>query len=91
MFVRSKSRFLKKVSGVHNSRFLTGGQIIYNQLKNNQVKDTFIYSGGAIMPLVDCFYQGSINYYVNTHEQSAGHAATAYARSSGNTGVCIVS
>ena len=32
----------------------------------------------------------SIKYYVNTHEQSAGHAATAYARSSGKTGVCIV-
>ena len=71
-------------------RHLTGGNLIYNQLKNNQVTDAFIYSGGAIMPLVDCFYQGPIKYYINTHEQSAGHAATAYARSSGKTGVCIV-
>ena len=30
------------------------------------------------MPLIDCFYNGSINYYINTHEQNSGHSATAY-------------
>lgn len=92
MFLRSKIRTLNRnSSGIRKTvRNITGGRLIYNQLKSNRVSDAFIYSGGAIMPLVDCFYQGSINYYVNTHEQSAGHAATAYARSSGKTGVCIV-
>ena len=33
------------------------------------------------MPLIDAFYNGSINYYINTHEQSGGHAATGYAKS----------
>ena len=69
---------------------LSGASIIYQHLLYKKVNDVFLYSGGAIMPLVDCFYQGPIKYYINTHEQSAGHAATAYARSSGNTGVCIV-
>ena len=92
MLARYKIRALNNKSPRFRKivRNITGGRLIYDQLKSNQVSDAFIYSGGAIMPLVDCFYQGSINYYVNTHEQSAGHAATAYARSSGKTGVCIV-
>ena len=42
------------------------------------------------MPLIDAFYKGDINYFINTHEQSAGHAATAYARVSGKPGISIV-
>ena len=69
----------------------TGGQIIYNKLIKNNVKDVFMYSGGAIMSLIDCFYnQNKINYYINTHEQNLGHSATGYARSTGKPGICIV-
>ena len=42
------------------------------------------------MEFVDAFYEGPINYYVNTHEQNTGHAATGYAKSTGKTGVCVV-
>ena len=42
------------------------------------------------MPLVDSFYKGEINYFLNTHEQSGGHAATGYAKSSGKPGISIV-
>ena len=42
------------------------------------------------MPLVDSFYKGEINYFLNTHEQSGGHAATGYAKSSGEPGISIV-
>ncbi len=69
---------------------LTGGQIAYNQLVKNNVDNAFVYSGGAIMPLIDCFYDGKINYYINTHEQNGIHAATGYAKSSNKTGVVIV-
>lgn len=70
---------------------LKGSQIIFNKLVKNNVKDVFMYSGGAIMSLIDCFYnQKKINYYIHTHEQNLGHAATGYARSTGNTGICIV-
>ena len=36
-------------------RFISGGQIIFNKLIQNKVKDVFLYSGGTIMPLIDCF------------------------------------
>jgi acetolactate synthase I/II/III large subunit len=69
---------------------LTGGKIVYNKLLEHNVEDVFMYSGGAIMPLVDAFYRGPIRYYVNNHEQNCGHAATGYAKSSGKTGVFVV-
>ena len=65
-------------------------QLIYKNLVNQGVKDVFMYSGGSIMPLIDQFYQGKINYYVNSHEQNCGHAATGYAKTSGRTGISIV-
>ena len=72
-------------------RFISGGQIIFNKLVQNKVKDVFLYSGGAIMPLIDCFNnQKDINYYINTNEQNLGHCATGYSRSSNKPGVCIV-
>jgi len=72
-------------------RLLTGGEIIYNKLVKNKVKDVFMYSGGAIMPLIDCFNnQKRINYYINTNEQNLGHSATGYARSLNKPGICIV-
>ena len=50
----------------------------------------FMYSGGAIMGLIDCFYeQNKINYYIHTHEQNLGHTATGYARSTGKPGICF--
>lgn len=71
--------------------YLTGGQIIFNKLIQNSTKNVFMYSGGAIMGLIDCFYnQKNIKYYINTHEQNLGHAATGYARSTGKPGICIV-
>lgn len=68
----------------------TGASIVYNGLLKNRVKNVFMYSGGAIMPLIDKFADGRINYYINAHEQNCGHAATGYAKSSGRTGVCLV-
>ena len=71
--------------------YLNGGQIIFNKLVQNNTKNVFMYSGGAIMGLIDCFYkQKKINYYIHTHEQHLGHMLTGYARSTGNPGICIV-
>ena len=80
------SKLLKPVIISRNS---SGATIIYEKLIDHKVTDVFLYSGGAIMPLVDLFYDGPIKYYVNTHEQSTGHAATGYAKSSSKTGVAI--
>ena len=67
-----------------------GGRLFINALKRNKVEDAFIYSGGSIMPLIDSFYNNTIHYYVNSHEQYCGHAATGYAKASGKTGICVV-
>jgi acetolactate synthase I/II/III large subunit len=72
-------------------KLISGGQIIYRKLVKNNVKDVWLYSGGAIMPLIDCFNnQKEINYYINTTEQNLGHSATGYARSLNKPGICIV-
>ena len=72
-------------------KLISGGKIIFNKLIQNNVKDVWLYSGGAVMPLIDCFNnQKSINYYINTNEQNLGHSATGYAKSTGKPGVCIV-
>ena len=68
---------------------ITGAQIIYQKLLEHQVKNVFMYSGGSIMPLIDCFHNSPIKYFINTHEQNCGHAATGYAKSSNETGVVI--
>ena len=67
----------------------TGAEIIYKKLLEENVKNVFLYSGGSVMPLVDQFYNKKINYYVNSHEQNCGHAATGYAKSSNEVGVVI--
>ena len=71
-------------------RGLIGSKIIYNKLLDHNVKNVFMYSGGSVMPIVDQFYNGKINYFINSHEQNCGHAATGYAKSTGETGVSIV-
>ena len=91
---RLLSKINKKIPQLRYKSTYSGmkcGDVIYQKLLDNGVTDTMIYSGGAIMPVVDAFYdKKDINYYINTHEQNAGHAATGYAKSSNKTGVVIV-
>lgn len=73
---------------------LNGAQIVYKKMVEYNLKLANVYSGGAIMPLIDQFHPknnyGNIKHIVHTHEQNCGHAATGYAKASGNTGLCIV-
>ena len=67
--------------------------LIYKKLVQYGVKYVFGYNGGAIMPLIDQFHpdkNNDINLIINSHEQNCGHAATGYAKSSGKTGVVLV-
>ena len=45
---------------------MTGGEIVYNKLKEKSVKNVWISTGGAIMPVVDAFYKGDINYFLSS-------------------------
>lgn len=70
---------------------IKGSTLIYNNLLKNQVKNVFLYSGGAIMPLIDEFYfSRRINYFIMNHEQGLSHAATAYGKYTGKPGISIV-
>lgn len=87
----NRLNYFRKINNIYKNRryITTGADIIYQSFLEHNVKDTFIYSGGSIMPLIDKFYKGPINYYINTHEQNCGHAATGYAKMTGKTGVVI--
>lgn len=70
---------------------LNGSRIVYNNLLHHNVKNVFLYSGGAIMPLIDQFYNSKkIKYFMMNHEQGLSHAATAYGKFTGNPGISIV-
>ena len=73
---------------------LNGAQILYVKAVKYGMNVANIYSGGAIMSLIDQFHPslnyGNIKNIVHTHEQNCGHAATGYAKASGKTGLCIV-
>ncbi|MES2940138.1 MAG: thiamine pyrophosphate-binding protein [Pseudomonadota bacterium] len=55
------------------------------------VGHVFTVSGGGIMHLLDSFgREPGLRYTCNYHEQACAIAAEAYARRSGNLGVCLV-
>jgi len=69
---------------------LSGGEVIFKCLAENDVKHAFGYSGGAVLPLLDAFHSDSIRFVMNRHEQCSGHAAEAYSKASGLPGVVVV-
>ncbi|MDR1091680.1 MAG: biosynthetic-type acetolactate synthase large subunit [Prevotella sp.] len=71
---------------------ITGSEALIQSLLNEGVDTIFGYPGGAIMPVFDCLYdyKDKINHILVRHEQGATHAAQGYARTSGKTGVALV-
>lgn len=70
---------------------LNGAQIVIECLKEQKVKHIFGYPGGAAINIYDELYKSKeyIQHILTSHEQGAAHAADGYARSTGNTGVCL--
>lgn len=68
---------------------MKGSDVIYKAISKYTDK-AFIYSGGAIMPLIDKFYGKSFKTYINSNEQCTALSAVGYAKSSNKTGLCIV-
>ena len=58
-------------------------------LEEDGVKHIFGHPGEQILPFYKALKDSSIEHVLTRHEQGAVHAADAYARSSGNYGVCI--
>ncbi|MCE7027043.1 acetolactate synthase 3 large subunit [Jiella sp. CBK1P-4] len=70
---------------------MTGAEMVVRALIDNGVTDIFGYPGGAVLPIYDeLFQQDEVRHVLVRHEQGAGHAAEGYARSTGKTGVMLV-
>ncbi|MDR1070604.1 MAG: biosynthetic-type acetolactate synthase large subunit [Gracilibacteraceae bacterium] len=67
---------------------LNGAEIVIECLKRENVEFIFGYPGGAVLPLYDALYKDGFPHILPKHEQAAAHAADAYARTTGRTGVC---
>ena len=70
---------------------MTGAEAILKVLEEEGVDVIFGYPGGAVLPIYDALFQNnSIHHVLVRHEQAAVHAAEGYARSTGKTGVVLV-
>ena len=58
-------------------------------LEEDGVKHIFGHPGEQILPFYKALKDSSIGHILTRHEQGAAHAAEAYARSSGNYGLCV--
>ena len=73
------------------SKLLTGAEIVFKVLEDQNVEYIFGYPGGAVLPIYDELKNHkSIKHILARHEQGAGHAAEGYARSSGKPGILLV-
>ena len=70
---------------------ITGAQILIQELMHHNVNEVFGYPGGTVLNIYDELYNNRehIKHYISAHEQGATHAADAYARVTGKTGIVI--
>ena len=72
-------------------KLISGAEIVFKALEDQNVEFIFGYPGGAVLPIYDELKNHkSIHHILARHEQGAGHAAEGYARSSGKPGVLLV-
>ena len=70
---------------------LSGAEIVVQALKHEGVEYVFGYPGGAVLHIYDAlFQQEEVKHILVRHEQGATHAADGLARSTGQTGVALV-
>src|SRR5215475_6624846 len=68
-----------------------GATVLMRALADEDVEFVWGYPGGSVLYIYDELYkQDQIQHILVRHEQAAVHAADAYARSTGNVGVCLV-
>jgi len=69
---------------------LPGAEILIKCLEKEDVKVIFGYPGGAALDIYDALLKSTyIKHILVRHEQGAAHAASGYARASGQVGVCL--
>jgi acetolactate synthase I/II/III large subunit len=70
---------------------MSGAEIFFEALKREKVEYIFGYPGGANIKIYEQLYDiDHLTHILTRHEQGATHAADAYARATGKTGVALV-
>jgi acetolactate synthase-1/2/3 large subunit len=67
----------------------SGARLVIEALEAQGVELVFGYPGGAIMPVYDALTEATFRHILVRHEQGAAFAADAYARVTGQVGVCL--
>ena len=87
--IKTPHKSLPKISST--PKVMNGAEIVIEALVEQGVDTIFGYPGGAVLPIYDAlFKQDKIKHVLCRHEQGAAHAAEGYARSTGKTGVILV-
>lgn len=70
----------------------TGGRLVVDTLVSEGVKTVFTVPGESFLPVLDALFDPAeaIEVVSTRHEEGAGFAAEAYAKASGQVGVCLV-
>lgn len=68
---------------------ISGARQVISTLENLGTEYIFGYPGGAIMPVYDALVGSKLKHILARHEQGAIFSADAYARVTGNVGVCL--
>src|ERR1700726_4729192 len=67
-----------------------GGALVARVMRENRVKYCFAINGGHLFPILAHLRENEIKLIHMRHEQATAYAADAYARSTGEPGVCMV-
>ena len=85
----SQTRQLAEVQS--DVEMLSGGEMVARVLEDQGVEFIFGYPGGAVLHIYDALHKISTTPHILVrHEQAATHAADGYTRSTGKTGVVLV-
>ena len=78
-------------SAAATTTMMPGAELLLKALEDEGVEVVFGYPGGAVLPIYDALFKNNnIRHILVRHEQAAVHAAEGYARSTGKTGVVLV-
>ncbi len=83
---------MSQTSDPNKTKELTGADIVWESLIQEDVQVVFGYPGGSTIPIYDSLekkYSDRIHHVLTRHEQGAAHAADGYARASGKVGVAM--
>lgn len=69
---------------------IDGGEMLIRMLEQEGVDTLFVLHGGHLDPILQAAVRHDIRLVDTRHEQAAGHAADGWARTTGRTGVALV-